>query len=311
MDVVDLNENMCCKINALLDMYLYYNLDTVEISHLYDDYYTESVEYVLSDDLEGLEQLIMSKDLLKKMNSLFEALNEYSPSQDCPDSHLLYTNSVVCISSSKVDDKCICGSTMIYKPEKSQRVCHCGHIENIVAMEAKDNNSQSKVSSYNKINRRRNYMLQCIFGIEVVEIPTELLNYLRKCIEDDQIRNDRVNCKLLRKYMERRYANYNNNIVKILHLITGRKKYQPTTFEITRVLNLHKLACEIYSRLYPNQSVKNPLFFGKTIEIVFQHHEQRDAILANIHKPNETTARNNDEIWANIEKNANGQLSCI
>lgn len=309
MDVVDLNENMCCKLNALLDMYLYYDLDTTDVSHIYDEYNTESVEFVLSNNLEGLEHLISSKDMLLKMEKLFKALEPYSPSQICHEQYILYTNSIVCISSFRVNDKCKCGSTMIYKPERSQRICQCGYVENIVALEAKDNNSQPKVSSFNKINRRRNEMLQCIFGIEDKIIPQELLEYLRKCIADDQIHNDRVTCKLLRRYMEKKYASYNNHVVKILYLITGKEKYQPTSFEISRILNLHKLACDLYAQLYPNRSVKNPLFFSKTIEIVFKHHAQRNVILSNIHKPNEVTQRNNEDIWDNIKKEANGQLS--
>jgi hypothetical protein len=311
MNVIDLNENVCCRLNSLLEMYSHYDLNTTELNNLYEEYNTESIEYIFADDCEGLENLIMSKDLIKKTDMMFVELEKYSPELDCTEAYVSYKNSVICVSSSRIDDKCICGSTMVYKPEKSQRVCHCGHVENIVAMEARDHSTQSKVSSYNKINRRRNYMLQCIFGIEVVEIPNDLLDYLRQCIKDDQIRNERVNCKLLRKYMERKYADYNANIVKILHLITGIKKYQPTSFEITRILHLHKLACDLYMQLYPGQSVKNPLFFSKTIAIVFQNHKEKENILSNIHKPSESTRRNNEEIWDNIEKHADGQLSII
>jgi len=148
------------------------------------------------------------------------------------------------------------------------------------------------------------FWIDRIQGKENIDIDESIINKLKKCIRNDNIYIDAINCETIRKYLKvLKITNYNNNIPLILKKITKKDPPQFTNHELEIIYMYFNKVIQIFNRTKPievSNCPYHPYFIYKIVEQILNKSHQKNRkkeILSNIHLQSEETLIENDRIW--------------
>ena len=203
--------------------------------------------------------------------------------------------------------------------KKNSSVCHCGSEQTVANFffnrkecdvcghitELNQYIQSSSTASYNP-SKHGKLWLDRIQAKENIMIPSDLLQKIKKKIEEEMINVDLISCNLIRSYLSLfKGTKYNNNVVLIKKMIT--KKDPPVLSEEEKriIMNYFMKIISIYDKIKPNEKINfpyHPYFIYKIIESKIER-EDKNEILKNIHLQSSYTIKKNDFLWKLICNN--------
>jgi hypothetical protein len=172
---------------------------------------------------------------------------------------------------------------------------------------------RAKHGSYDPSKHCR-FWIERIQGRETKDIPEEVLNDIKKCIKDNNIRNiEDITCDSIRNYLS--YTNntsYNKHIPLIRKIITGEPPAQLTDPELQIIQIYFDKVIRIYDDIKPITKTSvpyHPYLIYKILEHIL-HTKARDEgyksreriikVMSCIHLQARDTLIENDKMWKKI-----------
>jgi hypothetical protein len=232
------------------------------------------------------------------------------------ETHRAYTRANIVIGPRDNDSmSCKCGSQMVMSNNNSIVICQsCGLIRECIGTEQEQIQMQTKSSCQNKIKKRRNESLNCIFGIEDRVVPNEVIDHVQKCMLRDMISTNTITCAAIHNRYLDGYNDYKKNSIKIWFITTGVMPFTPSTFHYDRICEMYDVAIKLYKKLNKDSKRSNKYipFLKRCIEIVYRNNPDLCAtIVSRIHPPNDKTEAEYREIWKKICEASEGVLPYI
>ena len=211
----------------------------------------------------------------------------------------LYENSSVSRNIKEISyescDKCENKMTVV--PNNSELICEkCGITKNLYGTVFEDDQfyyqegQRTKHGNYDPTKHCRIWV-ERIQARETTDIPTMVIEKLKKCIERDRIRDlTRIDCAQIRKYLQQTHnSKYNEHIPLIRKLLTGVVPPQLTDHELQLINIYFDKVIRIFDEVKPSGKTNcpyHPFFIYKIIEQIIKDPAQRVRkrdILAAVH----------------------------
>lgn len=233
-----------------------------------------------------------------------------------------YENSTITRNMSKAAcTKCtVCDREMKIVANLSEIICiYCGITENLYGTVFEDEQfyyqegQRSKHGSYDPSKHCR-FWIERIQARESKEIPESVINAIKNCISNNNIRNkEDVTCKEIRKYLSQtRNSAYNEHIPLIRKMIIGESPAQLTDQELQLITIYFDKVIRIYDDIKPADKINvpyHPYLIYKIIEHILKNKKPQDfqnskkrvtSILSCIHLQSRETLIENDKTWKHI-----------
>ncbi len=253
---------------------------------------------------DELKNIINSKKIknVVKMRDFFAKYDESSIIYD-----ITATNYIMCSE---------CDREMKILATSSELVCViCGKTENLTGTVFEDEQfyyqegQRTKHGSYDPSKHCR-FWIERIQARESKTIPDEIINSIKQCIRQNNIRNiEDITCEQIRKYLRQiKNTSYNEHVPLIRKIITGITPPQLTDREVQLIILIFNRAIKIYEIIKPNDKTNvmyHPYLIYKIIEHILKHpnmYKRRNAILSCIHLQSRETLIENDIIWEKVCK---------
>ena len=279
--------------------------------------YYEKDEITRQNMNEEFEELIIAENIVNRIEDYGNILMTFDlPYTASPFIHDFKQLSLISKNVFKCRAICVnCSIDMVIRPELSDYCCSsCGYIERIDGINTDDNNdTQPKVSPYKPSKHCEEWVL-CIFACEKTDIPDDLINSIRSCMNRDGVTKSNLSCKLIRNtYLKELHrTEYNSNTPKIRKILTGISPPRPTPIEFEMICKKFDLSDSIYMHIKPPNYTSRrhyPYFIRKIIEDVYSDKPRvRNAIIEGIHMQERKTKESHDILWERICQASNGRL---
>lgn len=200
-----------------------------------------------------------------------------------------------------------CGSTMVYMPQTSELLCEkCGFSETKFGDVDDDTDTpqpKPKRGSYEPTKHCRRW-IQRIQAREVVDIPQEVIQKIKKFSQADRLTGERLTCSTLRDYLHiLKCTQYNDHVPLMRKIITGISPPQLTECELQLTYNYFDRVVRIFEEIKPvNKSncPYHPMFIFKILEQILSgpnNVQRRHKILSCIHLQSRETLISHDRLW--------------
>lgn len=327
----NINHNIEVQISTLtkiIELYLEYDIDTHDRNELesahkklrdvksdytmglielptttHSNYYDEYIKFINRGSFISSLNTIYS--VCKKMRDTYETEDEICQLFDKYNQLPTVMDSVQIATS-----KCDCGQLYSIEAKNSEYVCNsCGRVEKMVGVIFEDDHffyqegQRTKHGKYEPSKHCR-FWVDRIQAKEVFDIPSGVLEGVKRCIIRDNIWLDNVTCPVIRKYLkELRMTKYNDHIPLIMKKITSREPPQLSDSEIKQIFLYFSRVIQIYSKNKPENKPNcpyHPYFIYKIIEQILPSSERKKGVLSCIHLQSRETLIDNDTIWKKI-----------
>jgi len=139
---------------------------------------------------------------------------------------------------------------------------------------------------------------------ESTEIPEHVINKIKRCIRQDNIWIERLDCEIIRNYLKRlKMTNYNHHISLIHKIITGKEPPQFTDHELRLLYMYFSMVIQIFNKIKGTDKSNcpyHPYFIYKIVEQLLskpQDQKRKKEILSCIHLQSRETLIENDKLW--------------
>jgi hypothetical protein len=142
---------------------------------------------------------------------------------------------------------------------------------------------------------------------ENTNIPSRVINAIKKCIRRDKLWIEDITCENIRDYLKQcGITNYNNHVPLILKIITGKEPPQFTEHELKLIFMYFGLVIQIFNKIKADDESNcpyHPFFIYKIVEQILKKPSEtsrRKKILSCIHLQSRETLIDNDIKWFDI-----------
>jgi len=167
--------------------------------------------------------------------------------------------------------------------------------------------NRSKHGTYDP-SKHCKFWVERIQARENTEIPSEIIEIIKKYIKRDKIQNKKhITCTLIRKFLRQSHnSKYNEHVPLIRKLITGIIPPQLSEYEL-QLINLYfDKVIFIFENIKPDNKTNcpyHPYFIYKIIDQIIKDENninRKSQILSCIHLQSWETLICNDILWKNI-----------
>lgn len=280
---------------------------------LCNKYYTDYQSFITQHDFVGkldrisnsIRNIIESLPHDVNINNLKSLFAQYSNSNIIRQINNIIYN--LCIN---------CKKEMQLVSSTSELICNkCGLCQDLYGTVFEDDQfyyqegHRSKHGSYDPSKHCR-YWIDRIQARESKEIPQKVIDAIRKCISDNNIKNiDSLSCKDIRKFLSStKNSIYNEHIPLIRKIITGQSPPQITEKEVQLITIYFDKVIKVYEEIKPADKTNvpyHPYIIYKIIEQILPRKTFEDRtriynILNSIHLQSRETLIENDKTWKQI-----------
>lgn len=294
------------------ETYLLSSLGTLQ------SFYDAKDEDVKRDMYVQFIKIFHSHNIIGELDRIYAIIKKFRKKYKLEESKLLnliktYEISMVdeSFSSTKADICSKCNIAFEIEEKTAEYICRsCGHTEKMYGVVFEDDQffyqegQRTKHGKYDPIKHAKCW-LDRIQAIEMAEIPSDIINAIKNCINRDQLWIEQVSCNTIRSYLkELKKTNFNVHVPLIRKLITGLEPSQLTETEKQLVYMYFSTIIQIYSSIKSDPNCPyHPFFIYKIIEQILKepkHQKRCKDILSCIHLQSRTTLIENDRLWFQI-----------
>lgn len=227
-----------------------------------------------------------------------------------------YTNLTIVFTTNSIQYiKCpVCKKNMKLVSVTSEMTCtECGLSEVLMGTVFEDEQfyyqegQRTKHGSYEP-SKHCKFWIDRILARESKSIPISVIDDIKKCIKQNNIRNmEEISCEEIRRYLRcTKHTSYNEHVPLIRKIICGVSPPQLTDKEIQVIVLIFNKAKKIYEEVKPADKTNikyYPYLIYKIIEHMLKDPSQkkrRNGILSCIHLQSVNTLISNDGIWQDV-----------
>jgi len=332
----NINSNVINKLHLLSKIILIYNdfdieeadimklkknyviLDNLEVEYgmgtvnILINFYTAKSKTEKKKYYKSFTNFIIRNNILGKIDRVYRSLEVFKKNYSINGgvSGLFSDYNFISISIDKshnIDNICECGHELSIESKTSEFYCEkCGACSKLYGAVFEDDQfwlqegQRSKHGKYDSTNHCKQW-LDKIQANENTEIPTKVINVIKKCIRRDKIWIDQLDCSTIRKYLKsNKLSKYNINIPLIRKIISGKEPEQLTDKELQMTYRYFSEVMQIYTKVKPDDkpnSPYHPFFIIKILENIIDVQDKKNDILSCIHFQSRETLIENDRIW--------------